>query len=132
MSAGKTASSDWEARFDRAQSVEVKVLDKPFAGIPAGARMLIVTPRMVDDYARTLPAGRTVDAPTLRRALAGKHRAEHACPVTTGLSLRVVAERAWLRLGRRETDVTPFWRVVAPDSDLAGKLACAPEFIARK
>ncbi len=130
MPTKKNASTDWEARFDCGRSVEVKVLEKPFAGIPAGARMLIVTPRMVDAVVRDVPHGCTIAPPALRQTIARQHGADHACPVTTGLSLRVVAERAWLRLARREDDVAPFWRAVDPASELAGKLACGPGFIA--
>ena len=44
---GDRAGTDWEARFQASREPQVKVLEKSFAGIPAGARMLVVTPRIV-------------------------------------------------------------------------------------
>ncbi|MCP9931112.1 hypothetical protein KBY82_09975 [Cyanobium sp. AMD-g] len=45
---GDRPATDWEARFQASREPSVKVLEKSFAGIPAGARMLVVTPRIVD------------------------------------------------------------------------------------
>jgi hypothetical protein len=128
-SSTKKAGTDWEARFHGDREPEVKVLDKAFAGIPAGARMLIVTPRAVDELVGEIPPGTVMSAPALRQALAERHSAEYTCPVTTGISLRVVAERAYLRLQAGEGFVTPFWRAIDPESDLAGKLACGRDFL---
>jgi hypothetical protein len=44
---GSKSGTDWEARFNCNREPEVKVLEKAFAGIPAGARMLVVTPPTV-------------------------------------------------------------------------------------
>lgn len=128
----KPGGTDWEARFANGRQPEVKVLDKPFAGIPAGSRMLVVTPPIVDDLIRRIPPGHVMDLREVCRALAGEHGAEAACPVTTGLSLRVVAERAYQRSLRGEDHVTPFWRAVDPDSPLAGKLMSGRDFIREK
>jgi hypothetical protein len=128
---GSKSTTDWEARFHCNREPEVKVLEKAFAGIPAGARMLVVTPPLVDAAVSEIPFGAVVEAGVLRRALAASHEADHTCPVTTGIALRVVAERAYLRMQEGADSVTPFWRAIDPDSELAGKLACGREFILR-
>jgi hypothetical protein len=127
----RKAGTDWEARFACHREPEVKVLEKAFAGIPAGARMLVVTPSVVDAAVAEIPFGAVVAATTLRQTLAASHGAEHTCPVTTGIALRVVSERAYLRRQAGAASVTPFWRTVDPDSELAGKLACGREFVRR-
>ena len=128
---GSTSTTDWESRFNGNREPEVKVLEKAFAGIPAGARMLVVTPSLVDAAVAEIPFGAVVEPASLRRALAASHQADHTCPVTTGIALRVVAERAYLRMQEGADSVTPFWRAIDPDSDLAGKLACGREFVQR-
>jgi hypothetical protein len=128
---GRKSTTDWESRFNCNREPEVKVLEKAFAGIPAGARMLVVTPSLVDAAVAEIPFGTVVEAASLRRALAASHQADHTCPVTTGIALRVVAERAYLRMQEGADSVTPFWRAIDPDSDLAGKLACGREFVRR-
>ena len=126
---GSKSGTDWEARFNCNRQPEVKVLEKAFAGIPAGARMLVVTPSIVDAAVAEIPFGAVVEVAILRRTLAESHEAEHTCPVTTGIALRVVAERAYLRMQAGADSVTPFWRAIDPDSELAGKLACGREFV---
>lgn len=128
----RKSGTDWEARYHSDREPEVKVLVKAFAGIPSGARMLVVTPRAVDAVVADIPSGTVVSADALRRTLAQRYGAEYACPVTTGISLRVVAERAFIRLQNGENDVTPFWRAIAPNSPLASKLACGIEFLEQK
>jgi hypothetical protein len=61
--------------------------------------------------------------------LAASLDAEYACPVTTGIALRVVAERAYLRMQAGADSVTPFWRAIDPESALAGKLTCGRVFV---
>ena len=126
---GDRPATDWEARFQASREPQVKVLEKSFAGIPAGARMLVVTPRIVDAEVCEIAPGSVMAAATLRQRLAARHGADYACPATTGIALRVVAERSYLRLQAGVEPVTPFWRALAPESDLAGKLACGREFL---
>lgn len=126
---GDRPATDWEARFQASREPQVKVLDKSFAGIPAGARMLVVTPRIVDAEVCEIAPRAVMAAATLRQRLAARHGADYACPVTTGIALRVVAERSYLRRQAGVEPVTSFWRAVDPESDLAGKLACGREFL---
>jgi hypothetical protein len=109
---GSKPGTDWEARFNCNRQPEVKVLNKAFAGISAGARMLVVTPSVVDAAVAEIPFGAVVEAAILRRSLAASLDAEYACPVTTGIALRVVAERAYLRMQAGADSVTPFWRAI--------------------
>ena len=109
---GSKPGTDWEARFNCNRQPEVKVLDKAFAGIPAGARMLVVTPSVVDAAGAEIPFGAVVEAAILRRSLAASLEAEYAIPVTTGIALRVVAEQAYLRMQAGADSVTPFWRAI--------------------
>lgn len=100
-------------------------LDKPFAGVPAGARLLISCPVQLEDYLRhQVPVGTIKEIQQVRRELAALHGADATCPVSTSIFLRTVAEAAWddMEAGRSAADVAPFWRVVDPASALAKKL----------
>jgi len=72
-----------------------RVIQKSYAGIPAGAQVLVSTPREVAAFVRRIPAGRFVAPEQVRRRLAAKHNANAACPLATGIFLRIVAEAAW-------------------------------------
>lgn len=114
----------WKQKM-QAKPPHIVRLDKDFAGVPAGARLLISCPMEVADYLRNrVPAGETRSIQQMRRDLAALHGADAACPVSTAIFLRTVAEAAWdeLEAGAPATAIAPFWRVVDPQSPLARKL----------
>lgn len=124
----------WNEKLRTHRDPEVKRLEKSFAGMPEGARMLIASPAVIDAYLQTTTPGQTITPKAMREELADRYRAEYTCPVSTGIFLRTVAEAAWERhlAGEAIASITPFWRVIAPDSELASKLACGADFIVRQ
>jgi hypothetical protein len=121
----------WSEKLDNGRKPKIVQLEKPFAGIPSGARMLVSTPREVDALLKKIPPGRFVPPDELRRKLAAKHGADATCPVSTGIFLRISSEAAWegIQHGKDPSEVTPFWRAVQPGSSLAEKLSCGEKFI---
>lgn len=118
-------------KYERNTTAHTKVLTSPFAGLAAGARLHISTPRDLDARIRSIPAGTTLDVPALRNEIAAAHDADSTCPVTTAIHLRTVIDVAIddLTTGTPIDDITPFWRVVAPDSALALKVEGAADVI---
>ena len=124
---GKT----WVEKRELDKKYQVKINPKKFADIPAGTKMLVPTPKIVDEYVRNISQGSFVYLKQIRQELARHYHAEMTCPVVTGISLRIISEAAFEEY---QTDqildiITPFWRVVDPDSKLASKLACGVDFI---
>jgi len=121
----------WNDKLDNGREPKVVRLEKAFAGIPAGARMLVSTPREVDALVKKIPEGRLVPQDELRRKLAIRHGADATCPISTGIFLRISSEAAWeeIQKGQDPSAVTPFWRAVAPGSPLARKLSCGEGFL---
>jgi hypothetical protein len=121
----------WKQKM-QAKPPHTVTLEQTFAGVPAGARLLISCPMELEQYLRTqVPAGETREIQQMRRELAALHGADAACPVSTALFLRTVAEAAWdeIEAGAPVTDVAPFWRVVDPKSPLAKKLRAGSAWI---
>lgn len=121
----------WQEKM-KAKPPHTVVLDKDFAGVQAGARLLISCPMEVESYLRQhIPPGETRAMQQVRRELARLHGADATCPVSTALFLRTVAEAAWdeIEAGTPVTKVAPFWRVVDPGSPMAKKLRAGSEWI---
>ncbi|MEM7504405.1 MAG: hypothetical protein AAF417_20370 [Pseudomonadota bacterium] len=110
------------------------VLEKDFAGIRAGQRMLVGTPQMVDAYIREIPSGETRTIHRLRNELARREKCDATCPVSTAIFVRISAEAAIedMDAGRPESTVTPFWRIISADDKVAAKLPIDPEWITRQ
>ncbi|MBD0353057.1 MAG: hypothetical protein ICV65_18095, partial [Flavisolibacter sp.] len=113
----------WEEKFKVNRKPEVEVLDKDFADMHKGDRMLIATPEVVDAYLRNIPEGKQTDLKTIRNDLALQYNANVTCPVTTGIFLRIVAERAYeqWQKGKPLKEITPFWRAMNEKSTTAKK-----------
>jgi hypothetical protein len=126
-------AKSWREKHDNhPHPAHIETLDKPYAGFPRGATMLIATPKEMTAYFRSVPRGKTRTMEQLRAALAKRHGADVTCPLTTGIFCRIAAEHAWERHEMGARSVAPFWRVIDPDSPLARKLTCGPEFIRKQ
>lgn len=110
------------------------VLDKNFAGIKAGEKMLVGTPRMVADYIQAITPGHTRTIPQLRMDLASAHDCDAMCPVSTAIFIRIAAQAAieQMEAGQALADATPFWRLLSPDDKITRKLTVDPQWVARQ
>jgi hypothetical protein len=127
----RKAAMTW-ADKKRAKPPHTVTLDKDFAGVPAGSRLLISCPMELEDYLKThVPYGTTKEIQQVRRELAALHGADATCPVSTAIFLRTVAEAAWdeMGAGKATNEVAPFWRVIDPKSPLAKKLRAGPQWL---
>jgi hypothetical protein len=58
----------------------VVTLPKPYCEAPAGGKMFIASPVLVDGYMRAVPRGETRTIEGMRRDLAKAHGADVTCP----------------------------------------------------
>lgn len=129
-----TMRKTWTDKLHETKQAKVKRIETDFADIPAGSSMFIATPQIIDGYVKQLKKGAQVNIKTLRKDLALQHGADYTCPVTTGIFLRIVAEAAYenLQQGTPVSKLTPFWRVIEPDSPLAKKLSFGQDFLKKQ
>ncbi len=121
-------SATWQERFDRSRESYIKVNDKRFADLEAGTTVLIPSAHDIRAEIDSLGPTETLSLGELRHRLADRLHADGACPVMTGMNLRIVAELAFeaLDAGVPVDQVLPAWKVVDPASTLAGKLPGGP------
>ncbi len=119
----------WIEKRDCEKSFKIKTIDKKFADIPEGSKMLIASPPIIDEYVKSINYGKFVEPIKMRDDLAKQYQADKTCPVTTGIFLRIISEASYLEFGIGIDTITPFWRIVDPKSKLASKLTCGIDFI---
>lgn len=129
-----TKKKSWLEKLNEKRQTQVKRIEIDFADIPAGSNMLISTPQIIDSYINQIGYGKRINLKIMRKDLALAHHADYTCPVTTGIFLRIVAEANYEKLlqGMNATEITPFWRVIEPNSPLAKKLTFGQEFILKQ
>ena len=86
-------SAKWEKRF-------------------GGQRVLIATPKLVDEVIRRVKKGKLITINQIRERLARDFQADATCPLTTGIFVHIVSEVAEEDRKAGKKDVTPYWRVL--------------------
>jgi len=119
----------WIEKRDCQKSFKIKTIDKKFADIPEGSKMLIASPPIIDEYVKSIDYGKFVEPIKMRDDLAKQYQADKTCPVTAGIFLRIISEASYEEFGIGIDTITPFWRIVDPKSKLASKLTCGIDFI---
>ena len=124
----------WVEKRDSDKKHQVKINPKSWADMPAGIIMLIPTPKIVDRHVNQIPIGNFKQVKELRKEMANDYSANMSCPMVTGICLRIISEASYeeYQINQDIKAITPFWRVVEPDSKLAGRLACGIDFIIEK
>jgi hypothetical protein len=121
----------WAEKMNPNREPKVEQIDKSFADMPEGCRMLVATPKIVDAYVRNIPKGVHTSLQQMRKDLAAEYGADHTCPVTSGIFLRIVAENACEEMGQGKPSgkITPFWRMIDSKAPLAKRLSFGTEFL---
>ena len=83
--------------------------------------MVIPKPLDVDALIRRVPRGKLVTIPQLREELARCSRVNVACPLCTGIFVRIAAEAAQEERRAGKKLVTPYWRVISSEGRLNPK-----------
>ncbi len=114
----------WRQKFEKPQQLKMVVIDKPYAGIMAGSRVLIGTPRLVADYIEAIPCGETREIPQMRSELAKQHDCQAMDPMSTAMLIRIAAATAIedMQSGVAVSGVIPFWRLLKSSDRISRRL----------
>lgn len=117
--------TDWTQKLHANSEPEVRPMPKDRIGLQKGDLCLLPSARLVDDFIRAIPKGRSVSILELRQRLARQYKAEGTCPVHLGYHLRTVAEAACEARDRGAPmgKITPVWRVLDADALTMKKLS---------
>jgi hypothetical protein len=84
-------------------------------------KMVIPSPNEVDALIREVRKGKVTTVSKLRELLAAQHDTQVACPLCTGIFLRIASEAAEEDAAAGKKTITPYWRVVAENGALNPK-----------
>jgi hypothetical protein len=108
-----TSRIPWRQKLEKDQPAKI-------VNSPKGL-MLIPRPIDVDAVMRKIPKGKLATIAQIRDKLAADFKTDIACPMTTGIFMRIAAETAEedARFGKKK--ITPYWRVIKTDGSLNEK-----------
>jgi hypothetical protein len=94
--------------------------------------MVIPAPVEVDALMKRVPKGRLITVNDLRAALAIKHKADFACPLTTGIFAWIAAHAAEEAAAEGFRRITPYWRTLKNGGELNPKYPGGTQGVAKK
>src|SRR6266446_5896944 len=94
--------------------------------------MVIPAPMEVDALMKQVPKGRVITVNELRAALAAKHKADFACPLTTGIFAWIAAHAAAEAEAEGAKRITPYWRTLKSGGELNPKYPGGVEGTAKR
>jgi len=116
-----TSRTSWREKLERTDHSKIVEIPAAMAKRLGTGTMLIPKPLDVDALIRKTKTGKLVTVSAIRSKLARDNSVDVACPLTTGIFIRIAAEAAEedFRHGRKQ--VTPYWRVIRDDGSLNEK-----------
>ena len=116
-----TSRIPWREKLERTDHSKIVEIPSSMSKRLGTGTMLIPKPLDVDALIRKTRKGKLVTVSEIRSRLARDNSVDVACPLTTGIFIRIAAEAAEedLRNGRKQ--ITPYWRVIRDDGSLNEK-----------
>ena len=129
----EAVTKSWKEKFFGPKAFEIKTTKNSFWGHPPSAKMLIPSPKIIQEYIYPIAHGTVKDVQRMRKDLASKYGADFTCPLTTGIFLKIVAEYNHEQMIQNPGEpICPFWRVIDPNGKLSEKLSFPKDFIRQK
>lgn len=115
------SKTSWKNKMDKPPAPDVKVGPREWNDRYGGNRMVIPTPRLIEQLLYQIPDGKFWTLTQLREHLAESCQADYACPLTTGIFLRIVAEYSEELRSEGIPKFPPYWRIIRDDGSLFEK-----------
>lgn len=113
----------WKEKLEGPKEGYPKIVDVPerWANKIGHGKMLILAPKIIDSFIKTIPKGKLATVNLIRTKFAREYRTDITCPLTTGIFI-------WISAGAAEEDrelgkkaITPYWRVLKEGGKLNPK-----------
>lgn len=116
-----TSRTSWREKLERQDHSKIVEIPPRMAKRLGTGTMLIPKPLDVDALIRKTRKGKLITVSEIRSRLARDNKVDVACPLTTGIFIRIAAEAAEEELRNGRKQVTPYWRVIRDDGSLNEK-----------
>ena len=121
MSESVKSKKSWREKLEKAQEPKVVEIPQRMSKQCGSGTMLIPRPLDVDALMRKVSKGKLVTQSEIRNRLAKDSKTDTACPITTGIFIRIAAEAAEEDIQSGSEKATPYWRVIRDDGSLIDK-----------
>ncbi len=121
----------WLQKFEEDKKPQIEKLEGEGAIRWGGETMVITSPKIIATIIQEIPKGYLANMNFIRSSQARQFKTDIACPLTTGIFLRIIAE-AFEEQKTISNDLgIPYWRVIKDDGSLNLKFPGGPDLQAK-
>ena len=119
----KNKKKSWKEKLEFSAEGYPKIITIPdnWAKTIGHGRMVILTPRIIDEFVMTIPKGKLTTINLIRQKFAIDYNVETTCPLTTGIFVWISAGAAEEDKAAGKKQITPYWRVLKEGGKLNPK-----------
>lgn len=121
MSQKFKSKKSWREKLEKEEPPKIVDIIPLWQKSMGKGKMVIANAKLVDELARKIPKGKLSTVGLMRERFAKDFKVKTACPLTTGIFLRISAETAEEDKSKGAKKITPYWRVVKDDGSLNPK-----------
>lgn len=108
-----TIKKNWIEKLNDSKDLpKIVQLEGKAADKWGGGKMIIPSPKEVDEIMSQVPRGKLITISEIRSILSKKHNADIGCPLTSGIFAWIAANAAEEERGLGKKDITPYWRTL--------------------
>ncbi|HRH99924.1 MAG TPA: hypothetical protein PK006_02630 [Saprospiraceae bacterium] len=122
------SKTSWKEKMDKHSKPEVIKGPEEWNLRYGGEKMTIPTPRQIESIINSISKGKIMLVSQLKEQLCELNNADYACPLTTGIFLRIVSEYAMELQSQGAKKIPPYWRIVKDDLSPNEKLSGGADF----
>jgi hypothetical protein len=111
----------WREKLARQQEAKIVQIPPRMQARFGKGTMVIPKPLDVDALIRRVPKGKMATVLQLRQELAKRSNVDVACPLCTGIFVRISAEAAEEERRAGKKSIAPYWRVISSEGRLNPK-----------
>lgn len=115
------SKTPWKLKMDKPLAPEISEGPAAWNQKYHGTRMVIPTPRLIEQLLFEIPKGKVWTNSQLREHIAEQCKADYACPLTTGIFLRICSEYAEEIRSEGAKKIPPYWRIIRDDGSFNEK-----------
>jgi hypothetical protein len=115
------STNPWREKLTRQQEAKIVQIPPRMRARFGKGTMVIPKPLDVDALIRRVPKGKMATVLQLREELARRSKVDVACPLCTGIFVRISAEAAEEERRAGKKSITPYWRVISSEGRLNPK-----------
>ena len=119
----KTKKSTWVEKREKEAVGYPKIVEIPnrWANTIGDGKMVILTPKIIDNFIRKIPKGKLATINTIRHHFAEEYNVDETCPMTTGIFVWICAGAAEEDRADGKKQIAPYWRVLKEGGKLNPK-----------